>query len=500
MRLKAREKQTETVEQNIFDITIIGGGISGAVIFRCLAERGFRVLLLEKGDFAGGTSQSSAMMVWGNLTELRSLSLLKVARGCASRENLIKQQKDFVFPQKFRYLPIKNGRQKLSSFAAFYAYWILGAGKRTLPHYRQVFPETSFLRGENFPYSFEYEEAVVDPSDARFVLSRLLSRQNFLQTALNYQKVSGGNFDSSKKLWLLEVSDLILQKEFVVKTRFVVNAAGIWTDELNKQFGIFSPYKHIFGKGVFLGIKRPAKHLSTLMIETCEAEGCLALIPWGPISLWGPTETRVRNVEEGFCATRADIGFLINQINRHFSQPVTKKDIISLRCGVRPLPVDISFPEDQNTLSIPREYKVHKDKNLPWISIYGGKLTSSLSAAQAVKKVLQDQGLKPTLSFKPESEEMPIPEFENFPNLTEKVLSARWCAEKEMCWSLEDYLRRRTNIAQWIPRGGLGFQNENLSHLKKIAGVFCDHDELKISQSIKNYQTKIQRDFDAPLK
>ncbi len=91
------------------------------------------------------------------------------------------------------------------------------------------------------------------------------------------------------------------------------------------------------------------------------------------------------------------------------------------------------------------------------------------------------------------------PELENFPNLTEKVLSANYCAEKEMCWTLDDYLRRRTNISQWIARGGLGVKNENLQHLTDLARIFCENDEGKITATINAYQQKIKREFDEIL-
>lgn len=500
MNLDYRKKQLDAVEQIDFDAVIVGGGISGAVVFQHLAQRGFRVLLLEKGDFAGGTSQSSAMMVWGNLTDLRQLSLLRVGRSCASRENLIRRKSDWVFPQKFRYLPVKNGRNAFSSYAAFYTYWVLGAGRRSFPRYKKEFVEASFLKRENFSYSFEYEEASVEPSDARFVLGWILNQPNtFEQTALNYCQMLGGHYETSDKHWHLELNDSICQRELVVKAKCVVNTAGVWTDKLNQQFGINSPYKHVFGKGVFLGIKRPSNHQLTLMIETEDEEGCLALIPWGEISLWGPTETHITNLDEGFAATPEDVKFLLEQINRHVSEPVSTKDIVSLRCGVRPLPIQGTF-SDKNTFGVPRHYKAFADKQLPWISIYGGKITSSLLAAQKVESFLKNYKLLPSLSapnFLPL--DISQPELESFPNMNEKVPSARWCAEKEMCWNLEDYLRRRTNISQWIPRGGLGFANENLSHLEELAKVFCSNDESKVSASINAYQEKIKREFDEVL-
>lgn len=502
MRFEYRKQQLDAIKQTDFDVVIVGGGISGAAIFHHLAKKGYRVLLIDKRDFAGGTSQSSAMMAWGNLPDLRKLSLIKVRQLSALRDRLVKDRSEWVFPRSFRYLPSSDcGRKSFSAAAALYTYWLFSVGQRSKPLYQKDFSERDFLANEKFDYSYQYEEASLEPSDARFVLGWILERQNCSeQIALNYCSLNSGQFDSADKYWRLEIFDSILEKEIVVKAKCVVNAAGVWTDRLNQQFAIQSPYKHALGKGVFIGINRPANHQMTLMIETKDAEGCLALIPWGPISLWGPTETRIKNPEDGFSVDAEDVSFLIKQLNRHLSVPISSKNIVSLRCGVRPLPIKISDSEAENTFAIPREYKVYADKSMPWISIYGGKITSCVSAAKWVDGLLQKFGLSPR-STSPNAPTFDglSPELEDFPNLIEKVPTARWSAEKEMCWTLEDYLRRRTNISQWIARGGLGLQNENLSHLTNLARIFGENDESKAQATIDSYQQKIKREFDDVL-
>ncbi len=502
MRFEYRKKQLDAIEQTDFDVVIVGGGISGAAVFHHLALEGFRVLLIDKGDFAGGTSQSSAMMAWANLHDLRKLSFVKIGRLCASRERLMRDKSEWVIPRQFRYLPTAAvGRKPLVSRLALYTYWLLGAGKRSLPRCQKEFSERSFLENGNFPYSFDYQEAALEPSDARFVLGWILKQQNCSeQIALNYCGLNGGRYDSADKSWHLEIFDSIGETEKVVKTKCVVNAAGVWTDRINQQFGIESPYKHAFGKGVFIGINRLPNHNSTLMVETLEYEGGMALIPWGPISLWGATETRAADLEAGFSIEPSDIRFLIKELNSHLSKPISTENIVSLRCGVRPLPVKNSCSETGETLHIPREYKICVNQTRPWISIYGGKITSCVSAAKSVANLLRNFRLKPRSAPSSLSVfDVLSPESENFPNLPEKVLSASYCAEKEMCWNLDDYLRRRTNISQWTARGGLGFQNENLPHLTALARIFCDNDEGKAASTINSYQQKIEREFDEIL-
>jgi hypothetical protein len=87
------------------------------------------------------------------------------------------------------------------------------------------------------------------------------------------------------------------------------------------------------------------------------------------------------------------------------------------------------------------------------------------------------------------------PATEFFPGLSEPVPSAAWCRNREHCHTLEDYVRRRTNIAQWIPRGGLGVRSENLETLRRIARVFC-RNEAAADEAITAYQRRVREGHD----
>jgi glycerol-3-phosphate dehydrogenase len=498
MGLEYRTAQWDAIQRDALDVVVVGGGINGAAIFHHLCAAGYRVLLVEKGEFASGTSQSSAMMIWGGLVHLRRLNLITVGRLCASRDRLIREKGAWVHARTFRYLPTcESGRKRLAAYTALYSYWLLGRGRRARPRFRREFTERSFLNHDAFSYSLEYEEACVEPSDARFVLEWVLPQQSLEQVALNYCNLQGGGYDTARREWRLELTDSIAGREAVVRARWVVNAAGTWTDHLNERFHIQSPYRHVFSKGVFIGLQRYPQHQTHLMIEASELEDCMSLIPWGPVSLWGPTEKRIANMEEGFSVQPEDVRYLLKQLNRHLSRAVSIDEIVSLRCGVRPLGVNRSVPEPPHTFDLSRKYRIHQDRAVPWISVYGGKLTSCVPLAKAIANRLREC-LKPRAhrSALPASS-MPRPELDGFPNIKEKVPSARWCAEREMCWNLEDYLRRRTNISQWVARGGLGSQNENASHLMLLARAFHGNDEA--GAAVHSYQRKIEREFDEVL-
>lgn len=496
MSLEKRKSDLETVKNATFDAIIVGGGINGAAIFNQLCSEGYRVLLVDKSDFAGGTSQASAMMIWGGLIHLRNLNLLTVWRLCASRERMIREKQPWVSPRTFRYIPAnESGRNRFWAYSGLYFYWLMGRGRRSRPQYKRSFDELSFLNTDEFRYALEYEEACVEPSDARFVLEWLLPHREWGNIALNYCSVQGGGYDATAKVWHIELADLISGVETTARARWVINAAGTWTDKLNERFSIESPFKHVFGKGVFIGINRPRQHRLPLMIETKNYRDCMGLIPWGPISLWGPTETVITDIEDGFTVTRDDVQYLLAQLNRHLAGSVSARDIVSLRCGVRPLVVDRHAPEQSSCLHLSRKFRIYRDKHLPWISTYGGKFTSCIPVASMITRLLRDclkpEAIRPSFAISASQ-----PEFDSFPGLEQEVPSASWCASHEMCWNLEDYLRRRTNISQWIPRGGLGSRNENVAHLNELAKAFCSNDDNKAEAAVREYESKIKHGFD----
>ena len=481
-----RRAESDAAQTEVFDVVIIGAGITGACLFHQLREKGYRVLLADKSDFAGGTSQASAMMLWGGLAYLRSFDLPTVARLSSSREALIRGMCAYARPRTFRYVvPSPKIGNRAIVQSALYLYWLLGGFRRSRPRLIEEFPERPLLKALE-KNCYEYEEAYLPDSDARFVIQWILKARDVANPALNYCQIQQGHFDSTTRLWTLDVDDRILGRQYSIRSKVVVNAAGVWADTLNARFGIETHYKHLLSKGVFVGLRRDPSHNTPLILEK-EDQDCYALIPWGPISLWGPTETFTSNPQEGFAVTSEDIQLLIDEYDRHFARPFRADDVVSLRCGVRGLAVTRNTQDRSQNLS--RKYVVQRDRELPWISIHGGKLTSCVEIAESAMAAVNScirPSLKPT-SF-PESVE---PELESFPGLDEKVPSARSCAN-ESCWSLQDYLRRRTNISQWVPRGGLGRSNENEAHLEHLSQFF-------LNGSPRSYQREIETKYDSVL-
>jgi len=493
--LDYRRAESDAARTEVFDVVIIGAGITGACLFHQLRKKGFRVLLADQSDFAGGTSQASAMMLWGGLAYLRSFDVSTVFRLSASREALIRAMRDSAQPRTFRYLvPSPHRGNRAIVLSALYLYWLLGAFRRSRPKVVHDFPELPLLKA-NERHCYEYEEAYLPDSDARFVIHWILRARDIENPALNYCRVEDGHYDSRTRQWTLGLKDQILKHQTSVQARLVVNAAGVWTDSINDQFGIVTPYKHLLSKGIFLGLRRDSSHVTPLIVEK-DDQDCYALIPWGPISLWGPTETFTPSPQQGFSITKNDLQLLAAEYDKHFAKPFGAEDIVSLRCGVRGLAVPRSVRNGRSQ-SLSRKFVVHRDSQQPWVSIHGGKLTSCVgiadAAVAAITECVDASGL-PALA----PETLITTEMESFPGLSERVPSARSCA-LESCWSLQDYLRRRTNISQWVPRCGLGYHDENVRHLERLAAVFDRGDGTSPGAAVRAYRKEVELKYDRVL-
>lgn len=493
--LSRRELLQRLETGNDFDVVVLGGGINGACLYDSLCRRGYRVLLADKRDFASGTSQSSGMMIWGGLLYLRNLDFATVFKLSADRDRIVQEKAQWVRAETMRYLPTAGfGRARWWVQSGLWAYWLIGTARRRAPGWEKSFSELELIKPGFVKGALTYEEAVLDQSDAHFVYRWLASHHAAGQAALNYCDVSGTYNDVDKR-WHLDLRDDIAGGEYQIRAKIVVNCAGVWTDEVNASFGISSRYRHVFSKGVYLGIHRAEQHRSPLFFDLGEHEDIISLLPWGPVSLWGPTETLVQNLSDGACASSDDVDFLLSHYARRFRQPVGRDDIISVRCGLRPLVVDQSYQGNYYPLDLSRRVEVLLDAGQPWISCYGGKITGCTRMAAKAMKLIEKAVLPSGELSAGDESASHVPEHMVFPGLSQSVTSVAWAMQHESCCTLDDYLRRRTNIAQWLPRGGLGENDANASLLKQLALQIADGDAIVAEQVFADYCKKVKHDF-----
>lgn len=487
-----------TAADTVYDVAIIGGGINGACLYARLCQSGYKVILLDKGDFATGTSQSSGMMIWGGLLYLKNFDLSAVYGLSQSRDRMIRQLEAWVTPQVFRFLPASKGYfRKTSALVAFYLYWLFSHFRRQRPKIEARYKEQKML---HHPWeALLVEEGVLRHSDSRFVLSLVMRHSMDHAVALNYAEVRNGTYSRRDGLWHLEVIDALANGNWEIRAHTVVNCAGVWTDRINSVFGIQSPWKHVFSKGVYLVFEKGLEDQEALVLKMIDHDDVISSIPWGPVELWGPTETSVSNIDEGFHVTPNDIAFLLDQRQHFMKSGGCKEEIIALRCGVRPLAVPISYEDNKYPLTLSRSARVAFDRERRWVSVYGGKFTGHAEVASQVEKLLSKllPDVRPVAqSSAPDDHE---PEMTEFPGLTDAVPTAAWCRNHEHCQTLDDYLRRRTNIAQWVPRCGLGRNDENSEHIRAISLELANGDALHADLAFQNYQANVVDVYDNVL-
>lgn len=495
-----RQQSWEHARNVTFDVTILGGGINGACLYHRLCAAGYRVLLVDQGDFAAGTSQASGMMIWGGLLYLRRLDVLSVYRFSQARDAMIRNLSAWVAPVPVRYIASPGDvRPPQLVLAGLYFYWLLSYGLRRVPGREREFRERPLIRNHHGEEALLYEEGLLKISDARFVLHWITPHQTPEQVPLNYCALTGGGYDSTEKCWRLELRDTLGNHSAEARSRWVVNCAGVWADRVNALFGIETPYKHVLSKGVYLGVQRPPEHESMLVFEMGQQGDAITYAPWGPISLWGPTETRAPDLAAGRTVAPDDVRFLLEQAGRNLARPPGKADIISLRCGLRPLAVPKSFNSDCYTLDISRRHRIARDSGRPWISLYGGKITGCTATAEDIAAHIAGAIRPAAAPANASAGADRSVEYTGFPGLTQKVPSVEWCQEHEFCHTLEDYLRRRTNIAQWVAREGLGRHDENLAEINRIALTLHGGNQAEAAHSVKQYGLRVRNDFDAVL-
>ncbi len=473
-----------------FDVVVIGAGINGATVSHALASRGYHVLLVDQGDFGSGTSQASTMLIWGGLLYLKNLELATVLALTRDRDRLVAERPASVQARPLLYVP-SSGPPRFVVESALAAYWIMGAGTRARPERLDDYPEQAYLTTAGPAYAIE--EAALVTSDARFVLEWALAAERLGADVRNHVRVDAITRTAGDGPWRLRLCDVLTGATSDVRARMVVNAAGCWTDAVNEKAGLTSPWRHAFSRGVSLSFPRPAWHTRHLVLDSLDGD-VMTLAPWGPVSLWGSTDTLHADLAEARQPSAGDVADLLDELNRHLARPVGRADIISIRTGVRPVPVRTRATPHGSSQALTRHHRLHLDAAAPWLSVYGGKLSGCLGLAAEVCALVAERVAPRHHGPAPAADAAATacPRVTTtFPTLDEPVVSAAWAAAHEHCTSLDDYLRRRTNIAQWVPRGGFGARGEHTGALERVALEIHAGDEGLAERDLARYWAQV---------
>jgi glycerol-3-phosphate dehydrogenase len=376
-----RNTNIDRLRNEDFDVLIVGGGINGSVSAAALAARGVKVALIDARDFAGFTSQQSSNLVWGGIKYMEGYEFGLVSGLCKSRNELLESFPSTV--KEIRFLLTINRQFRfhpLVILASTWLYWLLGRGKTRTPkllNLKQIKRLEPLVNTYISTAGVEYSDAFLHDNDARFVF-------NFVRSAMDKGCVAA-NYVASEG----QVSD----DRFSIRARVLINAAGAYVDQHNGLTGIETEHRHLLSKGIHLLVPRITETHRVLAFFA-DDERLFFAIPMANRTCIGTTDTPVEDPVTQ--VTDDDRDFVLSNINARLdlSPPLTRKDIIAERCGVRPLAIRKTIDASADLRQVSRKHVIEMDADNRHISIFGGKLTDCINVGDEISDCVSRLGLK----------------------------------------------------------------------------------------------------------
>jgi len=385
--MKLRQTNLEKLASEDFDVLIVGGGINGAVSAACLAARGIRVALVDRGDFAGTTSQESSNLAWGGIKYMESFELGLVRKLCMARNRLIRAYPSTVQRIGFYLTHDRSFRKsRLLLWIGTWLYWLIGDGFLRRPRLLSVADmkeEEPIVNVSHADGGVEYDDAYLHDNDARFVWNFIRGALNHGGVAANYVEVTAAT-RAGDGTWSVAARDVLGGTPLTLRARIFLNACGPHVDALNAVLGTTTTHRHVLSKGIHLIVPRLTSSRRVLSFFADDGR-LFFVIPMGPRTCIGTTDTRVDDPHVH--VTAEDRRFVLENINSrlNLAKPLTEADIIAERCGVRPLAVSTEAAHgkaSRDWMQLSRKHAIEvKDGT---ISIFGGKLTDCLNVGEEI--------------------------------------------------------------------------------------------------------------------
>jgi glycerol-3-phosphate dehydrogenase len=386
--------------QDPFDLLIIGGGATGCGIAVDAASRGLKVALVEKNDFAGGTSSKSTKLVHGGVRYLE-MAVKKLDR---AQYHLVKEAlfERGIFLKNAPHLanrvplvtPLYTWWEVPYVFAGLVLYDVLagklGLGKSSLVGRKEALRRFPMLRGEKLKAGVIYYDGQFH--DARMAITLVLSAQRYGAVIANHVEVVSFH-KKDERLCGARVRDGIGGEEFDIRARCIVNAAGPFVDRIRQMDTPAAEPVLNAASGIHIILSSRFVPPDTgLLIPKTEDGRVLFVLPWQGHALIGTTDTPAEIVEHPR-ASEAEIEYLLRHINRYFNLSVQRGDVLSAWSGLRPL---VKFDAAASTAQLVREHLLMVSPS-GLVTMAGGKWTSyRRMAEEAVDRTVSSAGLNPS--------------------------------------------------------------------------------------------------------
>ncbi|MDR7301338.1 glycerol-3-phosphate dehydrogenase/oxidase [Haloactinomyces albus] len=522
-----------------FDVVVIGGGVTGAGAALDAATRGLRVALVEARDLAAGTSSRSSKLFHGGLRYLEQLEFSLVREALHERELMLTRlAPHLVKPVSFLYPLTHRVWERPYTAAGLMLYDTMG-GSRSVPGQKHltragVQRMVPALKRSALIGGVRYYDAQAD--DARHTMT-------VARTAVRYGAVVRtstqviGFLREADRVAGVRLRDVENGEETEVRAQAVINATGVWTDELQRLSGSRGRFRVRASKGVHIVVPRDRIVSDSGLILRTE-KSVLFVTPWGNHWIIGTTDTDWHLDLAHPAATKADIDYILEHVNSVLATPLTQDDIEGVYAGLRPL---LAGESDESS-KLSREHAVaHVAPGL--VAIAGGKYTTyRVMAADAVDAIGSDvsgriassitdkvpllgadgyhalvnqadqlasrHGLHPyrirhlldrygslihdVLRLADDRTELlqPLHEAPNY--LRIEVVYA---VSREGALHLEDVLTRRTRISIEYPHRGVGCAEE----VARLMADLLGWDEQRIAREIEVYTARVEAERDSQI-
>lgn len=389
-----RHQQLEKISSETFDLIIIGGGITGAGIALDAVSRGLTVCLIEKSDFASGTSNKSTKLIHGGLRYLKQLEIGLVRESGSERAIVHKLAPHLVIPEKMLLPLTEDGTYgKMMTSIGLKVYDLLanvnGVDSRKMLDKNETLDKEPLLDAGVVLGSGYYAEYRTD--DARLTIEILKKASEFGATIINYCEMDSFVYDSHSKIESLNCIDHNTGKKLSLSAKNYVSATGPWVDLLRKKDrSMNNKYLHLT-KGVHIVFPHNKLPLNQSVYFDVEGGRMIFAIPRGRCTYVGTTDTNYSGNLEHVVATKADAKYLLNATNHTFpSVNLSIEDIESNWAGLRPL----IHEKDKDPSEISRKEEIFISES-GLISIAGGKLTGYRKmAVRVIDSVLDTMSSK----------------------------------------------------------------------------------------------------------
>ena len=499
-----RLKNIQQMQTDLFDLVIIGGGITGAGAARDAAARGMKVALIETHDFASGTSSRSSKLIHGGIRYLENMEFKLVFEALNERNRLFQMAPHLVHHLRFMIPLYQNSRVGMTKMGlGMWLYDALALFQAPELHERlnasQSMHRMPCLRGDQLKGSYIYSDGYMD--DDRLVFETLRSAAQHGAICANEVSATGAIFDAAGRITHVSAKDRLTGKDFRIQARHVISSVGPWTDELGED--LFKDWKKILRptKGVHITLAKDRLPLTSAVVMAAEkSDRIVFAIPRHEMIIIGTTDTDHKNTPEGVIADRADIEYLLSVTEQYFpGAQIRESDIISSYAGVRPLVQDGSSSEGKTS----REHVIFNDpRGVTFVA--GGKYTTyRLMAQQVVDSALKTFSVEDRIRFKPTDTTLPLNEWtspeayhqaflavaelvgstgrsnaevrhfvERYGREAEEILpryNGQWnmwqveaaqAIDTTMCLNLTDFFARRVHLFLMDPRHGLQMMDD----------------------------------------